>query len=789
MKEINIAFITERMIKGHGVDLVVDRLADGLAKKGYHTKVYCNYFDETFTHRKSYGIEKLHYFKPTANPVIYEQRIRRLIPYLNSKEVDLFIIQSFPFYSLIPKLNTPVLAVDHGIISVADLPLRRRLKFKYMHYSQNISYFKKAETLVTVSKYLLGCLPLSLRKKASFIYNGADHYNIKDVDDAEITSFRENMGVSDKDILLLYVGRLNLTNQPYKGLAELVSIFQELYQKHKNLKLLAVGYGSKNDEELLKNQGILAIGNAPEGLMPVIYRSCDIYTTASHWEGFDLPIAEAHGFGRPTVCYNIGAHPEVSQNKKTGYIVKNRQEFKEKLEILIINPDLCREMGKNAKKYAKDFSWENSIKNYDSLIRKMLSLKDADIRPKPHIDRYKPVKSKDVSIVIVNYNSSYQVLKECMESLKKQTHKAVEIIIFDNNSSNPEVLNDIKVEFPQVNIIYSERNLGLGEGLNRAIEQVSSELILISNFDVVYNYDALEQMVSLINSLERNYIGVAPKIKFYFQKDFIESIGNSIDENFYAVHYGRGQLDLGQYNKQEDIFGTSFVSCMVRKDAFQKNKVGPIDPSFFLFYEDIDFCYRANLHGYRFRSCPEAIVFHRFGFSFRDEATAFQRKYFYQKSNIMKTAYKNAEDHNMNRVLKNELSIQKHNLGDVNLKGTARKIISDFRISSRQLKKKRHFIQFSRQIFDSDIIKYNWGERDYFDVVGNEPEYSIPNLLYSYRRLFSLMGNERYEGIVNYLTTLERTKFIMESSLFKNILHVKLEYEPISVHRFIDRLS
>jgi hypothetical protein len=57
------------------------------------------------------------------------------------------------------------------------------------------------------------------------------------------------------------------------------------------------------------------------------------------------------------------------------------------------------------------------------------------------------------------------------------------------------------------------------------------------------------------------------------------------------------------------------------------------------------------------------------------------------------------------------------------------------------------------------------------------------------RRLFSLLGNEKYEGIVNYLTTLESTKFITESRLFKDILHGKLEYEPISVHEFIDKLS
>ena len=789
MKEINIAFITERMIKGHGVDLVVDRLADGLAKKGYHTKVYCNYLDETFTHRKSYGIEKLHYFKPTNNPIIYEQRIRKLVPYLNNKEVDLFIIQSFPFYSLIPKLHAPVLVVDHGIISVTGLPLKRRLKFKYMEYSQSISYFKKAEALVTVSKYLLGCLPLSLRKKASFIYNGADHYQVKGITEIKVREFRKKMRISDQDILLLYVGRLNLTNQPYKGLSELVSIYQKIYQRYKNVKLLAVGYGSKNDEELLKNQGILAIKNVPEELMPLIYKSCDIYSTASHWEGFDLPIAEAQGFGKPTISYNIGAHPEVAKNEKTGYVVENYKEFKEKLEILILNPDLRNEMGANAVEYAREFTWENSVNNYDSLIKKMLGLRDSDIQPRPHIDRYKPAKSKDVSVVIVNYNSSYPVLKECMESLKKQTHKEFEIIIFDNNSSNKEVLDEIKVEFPQVNIIYSDRNLGLGEGLNKAILQATSGLILISNFDVIYNHDALEQMVTLINKLDSSYIGVAPKIKFYFQKEFIESVGLYLDGNFYAGHNGLGQLDLSQYNKQEDIFGTSFVSGMIRKEAFLKNKVGPIDPTFFLFYEDIDFCYRAHLHGYKFRSCPHSIVFHRYGYSFRDEATAFQSKYYFQKLNIMKTVYKNAEDHNMKSILKKELGIQKQNLRDNNLKTTARKILSDFRKNSRYLKNKRQYIQFSRQLFDSDILKYSWGEKDHFDVVRNEPVYSISNLLDSYRRLFSLLGDERYEGIVNYLTQLERTKFIIESRLFKDILHGKLEYEPISVHEFIDRLS
>lgn len=776
------------MIKGHGVDLVVDRLADGLAKIGYNCKVYCNYFDETFINRKSYSIEKLHYFKPDANPVVYERRIRKLAPYLNSKDADLFIIQSFPFYSLIPRLNKPVLVVDHGIISVSGLPLKRRLRYKYMGISQNLSYFKKADKIVTVSKYLLNCLPKNLREKAAFIYNGCDHYQEEIIGEEEINNFRNEIGVNPKDILLLFVGRLNLTNQPYKGLSELIDIYRNISKKHKNIKLLTVGYGSKNDEELLRNQGILSISNAPEELMPLIYRSCDIYTTCSSWEGFDLPIAEAHSFERPTLCYSIGAHPEISSDGKTGFVVKNKKEFIEKLEILVNNPELRKEMGAEAREYSKRFSWENSVKQYHQIIKKMLNLKNSDITAKPSIDRHKPHPGKDVSVIIVNYNSSYPVLKECLDSIKTQTHKNIEIIIFDNNSTC-NILEDIKKEFKDIKIIFSKKNLGLGEGINQALKYANSDLVLISNFDVSYNQDAFEQMVNSINSLESTYLAVAPKVKFYYQKDFLESTGIYLDTNLYIGHYGLGQLDLSQYNRAEDIFGVSFVSCLIKRDAFLENKVGLIDPTLFLFYEDVDFCYRANLHGYKFRSCPSAICYHKYAYSFRDEAAAFQTKYYYQKLNLLKTAYKNTEPHNLNRIISNELNIQKQNLKDVNLKVTARKIMRDFKKDVRHLRSKRNYMQFSRQIFDTDIVKYSWGEKVYFDIVKNEPIYSIENLHHSYRRLFALMGNERYGLYVNYLVNLKNTKFKMETDLFKNILHSKLEYEPISVYKFIDKIQ
>ncbi len=80
--------------------------------------------------------------------------------------------------------------------------------------------------MICVSEYLLGQLPGYIQKKGTFIYNGIDHYQDSRLTDNNIKEFRRFLNMEDDDVLLLYVGRLNLTNQPYKGLAELVDIYQ-----------------------------------------------------------------------------------------------------------------------------------------------------------------------------------------------------------------------------------------------------------------------------------------------------------------------------------------------------------------------------------------------------------------------------------------------------------------------------------------------------------------------------------------------------------------------------------
>jgi glycosyltransferase involved in cell wall biosynthesis/GT2 family glycosyltransferase len=896
MKQPRITFLTDRMITGHGVDLVVDRIADGLSKKGYFCEVYANHVDETFANRKSYKIYKL---PPVglANFYVLEQRIKKFAKFFNSRDTDLFITQSYPFHSLIPLLKKPSIVVDHGVVLTSGMTFKRRIFFKYLQLTQNLSYFRKAKKVILVSDYLLKQLPPSIQKKSAFIYNGIDHYNESRFTDSQVKDFRQSLKLDDEDVLMLYVGRLNLTNQPYKGLAELVDIFQRANLSNPKIKLLTVGYGSKNDEELLKNQGVLSLANVSEEMMPLVYSASDLYTTCSYWEGFDLPVGEAQYFGKPVVCYNIGAHPEIMVDGRTGYIVETPEQFGARVTELAADKIKRTGMGRYAREFIKKFSWQNSIDNYDIEIRKVLNIAPDEkflaasqsiiavsaaapsatevSESTPYTTAFntpaagldwshqspEPIQAeipeaaeetktsvpeeeaainglgaisisesgnkhsetepiclgtdeiikkienglyRKVTALIINYNSSYPTLKECIDSIKDQTYRNIEILVFDNNSTNNAIelldkeiyINDIKNKGKTggiiLRIIRSEKNLGLGEAINQALKTIDSEYVLISNFDVTYDKIAVEEFVEEITRLDSKYIGLAPKIKLYYQGEYIESVGVYIDNNFYLGYNGIGQIDLDQYNKTEDVFGVSFTSAFLKRDYLCQSVIGPIkkpvDPNYFLYYEDIDFCYRANLLGHRFKSCPSAICFHKYAYSFRDEATAFATKYYYQKLNVLKLAYKMAESHNSKRIINNEIGIQKQNLKDRNLKGVARRILADFRNSRASLKKQRQYIQITRQFSDSEIIKYSWGEKNYFDIVNNEPVYCIQNLLLTYKRLFIITGNRKYEEYIGYLQALEDTRFKIQPESLKKLLNSKLEYEPASIHSFIDKM-
>ena len=231
-----------------------------------------------------------------------------------------------------------------------------------------------------------------------------------------------------------------------------------------------------------------------------------------------------------------------------------------------------------------------------------------------------------VSIIILNYNGQKDTL-ECLESVNQVRRfkgLKVNIIVVDNNSSDGSV-KAIRNKFPQIKVIQNQKNLGFAQGNNIGIRYAlknNTDYIMLLNNDTLVEKNFL---VQLIKAMEKdNEIGIiSPKIYFApgfeFHKDRYKNkdkgrviwyAGGLLDwQNILASHLGVDEIDNGQYNK---ITETSFVTgcCMlIKREVF--NKIGLFNPKYFLYWEDIDLCFRAKKAGFKIFYAPQAKIWHK----------------------------------------------------------------------------------------------------------------------------------------------------------------------------------
>jgi len=364
MKILKISFLVERMILGYGVDLVTHKLAEGLAEIGFDVDVLCCFHDNTYLGYK-YDIRDLS-VRPSRNLRDYERdAYESAAPML--KDRDVLIVGAFPFFLTGYLSNKPWIAVDFGVVPPKWFSGRRRGEFEYIQETQYGKYFQKAEVIVCISEFLRNRLPQSLQDKARVIYLGVDHYF-----DEFLTDIERLFGLRGN--VLLYVGRC-MDTAPYKNVNKLLDICHVIKRDCSDTTLLiSTGDCSIEERERLESKGAAVIVGALNPFVPSIYRSCDIFVTATQWEGFDLPLLEASYFGKPVVAYNMGPHPEIVIHGETGFLARSDGEFTDYLAQLINSPSLRERMGGEGKRFARSsFQWEKTVREYANLIHKCAS--------------------------------------------------------------------------------------------------------------------------------------------------------------------------------------------------------------------------------------------------------------------------------------------------------------------------------------------------------------------------------------------------------------------------------
>ncbi len=211
-----------------------------------------------------------------------------------------------------------------------------------------------------------------------------------------------------------------------------------------------------------------------------------------------------------------------------------------------------------------------------------------------------------VSIIVANYNGLH-FLKDCLESLSKQTFSNFEVLVVDNGSGDGSADWLSALPYPFVKPVLLEKNFGFGIANNRGFDAASGDIIVILNNDTLLPEDFLDK---LIKPLEDKTVDmVAPLIVYKDRPDIVDKAGGHL---FYpdGLNRGRGcgEKLAPRHKKAVGCFYPDGCSAAFRRQLIEK--AGFFDEDFFLYGEDTDLGLRYRRTGATCRYQPEAIVYH-----------------------------------------------------------------------------------------------------------------------------------------------------------------------------------
>ncbi len=245
-----------------------------------------------------------------------------------------------------------------------------------------------------------------------------------------------------------------------------------------------------------------------------------------------------------------------------------------------------------------------------------------------------------VAIVILNWNGK-AFLNKFLPSVLESTYKNKRIILADNASTDDSV-KFVQQNFSEVEIIINDTNEGFAKGYNTALKQIDADYFVLLNSDVEVTPNWIEPIIELMQS-DKLIAACQPKILAYEAKNKFEYAGASggwLD--FLGYPFMRGRVfdvcenDEGQYDTLQQCFWASGAALFVKAEIY--TELNGLDEYFFAHQEEIDFCWRAQLKGYKIYVQPLSKVYHVGGGTLKNGS---QKKVFLNFRNNLIMLFKN----------------------------------------------------------------------------------------------------------------------------------------------------
>ncbi|WP_374017416.1 glycosyltransferase family 2 protein [Paenibacillus thiaminolyticus] len=225
----------------------------------------------------------------------------------------------------------------------------------------------------------------------------------------------------------------------------------------------------------------------------------------------------------------------------------------------------------------------------------------------------------DLSIIIVNYNTK-QLTLNCLQSVyQSKSDFLYEVILIDNYSTDDSI-EAIRHNYPRVKLISNKHNAGFSKANNQGIRIAQGRYILLLNSDTVIQPDTLDVMIQFMD--EHPEVGASgckvvlpdgsldkacrrgfptPSATFFY----VSRLSKLFPKNPRINAYHREDLDPDEAYPIDCLIG---AFMMVRREAI--DQVGMLDERFFMYGEDVDWCYRIKQAGWENYYYPKTQIIH-----------------------------------------------------------------------------------------------------------------------------------------------------------------------------------
>jgi GT2 family glycosyltransferase/MoaA/NifB/PqqE/SkfB family radical SAM enzyme len=249
------------------------------------------------------------------------------------------------------------------------------------------------------------------------------------------------------------------------------------------------------------------------------------------------------------------------------------------------------------------------------------------------MDKLRTPALKEIGVIIVSHNNQ-DILTNCINSIKNQSYKKINIYLLDNDSEDGTA-EFIKKNYPLVKFLdlpkkgpSEKRNIGIAESKSEYLVFMDSDTQLTKNWiKIAVRYMDAQKNVGLCGG------------KILRSKGLIDSAGGIIARNGNGTDEGAGNEDLSEYNNFKRVGYLKSASMIARRSML--TEIGGFDKDYFFGAEDTDLGLRANISGWKVVYNPELISYHLGHHTMKKLPR--RKEFFRDKRNNLLTFFKNYE--------------------------------------------------------------------------------------------------------------------------------------------------